>query len=225
MRPPGLGSDPCDAVNVAAFVVILLASLRVAAIAFKPSSLLHRSQYLWRSSETIILAVLLTIWAEGVALAPRIALLGREKHRLFALLGTESIIALLAQWSLLCARDSSMASVKWRQVAGFLLVPTMLLLVCPEWPTDGDTVLRHFGTVILGSFCLFVVVHRVPCLLAAVPGREFALETSTERAAIMLGFTLTCFGFESLHSGTHAPRVAFALVMMGCLLLLSAGRG
>ncbi len=170
------GDDPYDAVGSFGTIVGLLVALLSLVRAFRP----YRKQpptkaqcvYLVRSQEAVVLAVLLTLLADTVALARHPVLWAKavSGRELMVLLGGVAVIALGVQ-SLLRNSQREIAdtrSMPWSRAIFTALFATFVLAVYPEQLIQRTG--THLLTIVIGAFVLFAPMRVL--LTSLVPFKE-----------------------------------------------------
>jgi hypothetical protein len=240
------GDDPYDAVGsfgtIAGMLIALLSLVR----AFRP----YRKQpptkaqcvYLVRSQEAVVLAVLLTLLADTVALARHPSLWARavSGRELIVLLGCVAVIALGVE-SLVRNSQQQMAdtrSTPWGRAIFTALLATFVLAVYPEQLIQRTG--THLLTIVIGAFVLFapmrvlltslVPYKRDEGLTAAVPkGARILKPWHRWGIVVVVGLLIGAFAFlgEMSEDGGAMPLtrllfVASVFVGLGLAGLLIA---
>lgn len=158
----GVGTDPCDAVNLFAGISILFI---VIGSLWKISSRRHSSsplRYLYtvRSQQAVLFAIFITFTAEIIALARNLAMWTRivSPIRLFALLGALTAVTVATQLLILVTQRNriSLRSLRWTRAVLPVVVAIVVLTVCPEWPIYNSSTTAHILTVAVGGLVVFI---------------------------------------------------------------------
>jgi hypothetical protein len=167
------GDDPYDAVGSFAAIVAMLAALLSLVRAFRP----YRNQaptnaqcvYLMRSQETVVLAVLLTLLSDVIAMVrhPSLWATGTSGRLLIMLLVGVAVIALAVQLIIRHSRLQAMniRSSGWGGAVFTPLLATFVLAVYPERLIHYTA--AHLLTVVIGAFILFASMRVL--LISLVP--------------------------------------------------------
>lgn len=216
MRAIPLGTDPCDAVNIIGFAVVIVAAVWGIVRLIRPS---HDQEHnTWRTVEAVLLALFMTVAAELITLLRNLALLHPQQRIILSFLALEAFALLAAQAWLLSSRTVHAHRTRYLAITVTVLAPLLALVLSPEWPIDGDTLLRHLLTVLVGFLVLLLPVHSIPMLLT---NQRPGLRSTQERLMLGLGFALVLTGFWRLGHGAN-PRMAFLLNFAGCLAMTVA---
>jgi hypothetical protein len=167
------GDDPYDAVGSFGAIVGVLIALLSLARAFRP----YRKQapsnaqrrYLVRSQQAVVLAVLLTLLADTVAMArhPSLWVAAASRHELIGLLGGMWVVALGVQ-SLIRKSQERVAhtqSTLWVRAVLTTLLATCVLAVYPEQLIQSTG--THLLTVVIAAFVLFAPMRAL--IISLVP--------------------------------------------------------
>lgn len=219
LRPSALSTDPCDAVNIAGFATYLIAAVWAVVLLVRKRSSPARDINAWRTSQAVILAVFVTVAAQFIALLRNLPLLHPQQRSIFTLLSLEALAVVVAQACLLPARNLTIHRTRHLAITLSILGPLFVLTVSPEWAVDGNTLLRHLLTVLLGFCALLLPVHSVPLLLT---GEKPGLRSTFEWLAFALGLLLVLAGFWHLGHTPNTPRTAFLLNFAGLLAMTIA---
>jgi hypothetical protein len=236
------GDDPYHAVGSFGTIVGILIAFLSLVRAFRP----YRKQsptkaqfvYLVRSQEAVVLAVLLTLLADTVALARHPALWVRtvSGRELMALLGGVAALALGVQ---LLVRNpqrqiADTQSAPWGKAVFAVLLATSVLAVYPEqWIQRTGT---HLLTIVIGAFVLFapmrvLLTSLVPYkgdqgLTGAVPTDARVLNpTHRWGIVVVAGLLIGAFAFlgEMSEGGGAMPLIRLLFVASVFLGLGLAG--
>jgi hypothetical protein len=168
------GDDPYDAVGSFAMIVGILVALLSLGRAFRPyrsnSASIETQVYLVRAQTCVVLAVVITLVSDAVALArhPTMWATAPQRNELLALLGGMAL--LVTAVALLIRRSaeeivSPAAQAGWTRAAVFGLAGVLILAVYPERMIQGTA--THLLTVVAGALILFVPMRSL--LTALVP--------------------------------------------------------
>lgn len=169
------GDDPYDAIGSFAIIVGILVAILGLVRAFRPYRKEPPSKaqrvYLIRSQEAVVLAVLITVAADTVAMARHPSMLvGAASRELLALLSGITVVALGVHW---LVRNSishtTDADVKeWGKALLATILATSALALYPEQLIQHTA--THLLTVAIGDFLLFAPMRVL--LISLVPYRE-----------------------------------------------------
>ena len=177
------GDDPYDAVGSFGTIVGMLIALLSLVRAFRP----YRTQppnnaqrvYLVRSQQAVILAVLLTLLADTIAMArhPSLWASAVSSRKLIVLLGGVAVIALAVQLLVRnsLARVADTRSRPWGRAVFTALLVTFVLAVYPEQLIHRTG--THLLTVVIGAFVLFASMRVL--LTSLVPYKRHERLTGT----------------------------------------------
>jgi hypothetical protein len=159
-RGVGLGTDPCDAVNLFAFSAIALIAILSLLRMFVGSSSPLRYLYVIRAQQAVLFAIFMMFMAEIVALARSRAMWNWivSPIRLFALLGALAAVTVATQLVIFVTqRDKlSLSSLRWTHTALPVVVSIVVLTICPEWPIYSSSITAHILTVAVGALVVFI---------------------------------------------------------------------
>ena len=162
LRAGGIGSDPCDAVNLFAGISILFI---VIGSLFRMSSGRHSSsdlRYLYavRAQLAVLFAIFITFVAEIIALTRNLTMWTRivSPIRLFALLGALTAVTVATQLLILLTQRNriSLSSLRWPRTVLPVAVAIIVLTICPEWPIRNSSTTAHILTVVVGALVVFI---------------------------------------------------------------------
>lgn len=219
LRPLPISTDPCDAVNAAGFAVIFISAIWALVVYVRNTRSKQQEAVPWRTAESVILAVFMTVAAETIALLRNRSFLHPEQKGIFYLLALETLAIIVAQASIISARSAIHHRPRYLAVALSVAGPLFLLAVTPEWPIYGNTLVRHLLTVLTGFCALLLPVHSIPLLLT---GEKPGLPTNAEKLTFALGLFLVLAGFWQLGHASATSRIAFLIILAGCLALTIA---
>jgi hypothetical protein len=213
----GVGTDPCDAVNLFAGISILLI---VIGSLWRISSGRHSSsplRYLYavRCQQAVLFAIFITFTAEIIALARNLTMWTGivSPIRVFALLGALTAATVATQLLILVTQRKriSLSSSRWTRAVLSVVVAILALAVCPEWPIYNSSKTAHLLTVALGALVVFIPMRLfVP---EVVLNRSDAHRETTgfgparEWASLVCGVGVVLFVFW-LHGPIVVERIA-----------------
>lgn len=166
------GDDPYDAVGSFAVIIGVLIAMLSFFRAFRPyreaPSKVQRV-YLIRSQEAIVLAVLVTLGSDVVAMARHASLWigAASRNKLIALMGVLLIITAAVHFLIRTAQEKAggLGTTRWAVPAGVTTMAMLVLAVYPEHLIDRtDT---HLFTVVVGAIVLFVPMRLL--VVALIP--------------------------------------------------------
>lgn len=165
------GEDPYDAVGSFGSVMGILVALVSLVRAFRPygEHAPSRAQcvYLVRSQEAVVLAVLITVAADTVAMVRhcRMWIGAASRHELIVMLGGLTLVA-LAVHLLIRASQGKLPSTRsrpWKRASIAVALAILLLAVYPEQLIARTS--THLLTVIVGAFVLFAPMRSLLTVL------------------------------------------------------------
>ncbi len=230
------GEDPYDAVGSFAFIVVPLIALLSLVRAFWPyrNGEPTRAQlvYLVRSQTAIVLAALVTLASDAVAMAryPSMWSAAASRNELIVLLIGMAVLAAAVLGLILGSREGLPArgSHRWKWAA-LVLLPALLVLVSYPERWIRNTAF-HLVTVVVGAVVLFAPMR--PLLLALVPYDEQLSKAPTRSSArriwglvLLLGIMVGVFAFagEMSAGGSRMPLGRLLYVASVFIGLGSAG--
>lgn len=195
-----LRQDPCDAVAIFAFTIIILIPLVSLVRAFGPyrkgpasaAQCLHAI----RSQQAVVLAVFITLAADTIALArhPSMWISTGSHNELLAWLGIFAAVAFAGQLLTLAALRTlpPVGPTRWKQATLAPALAILLLIFCPEWPSDNSSTTTHILTVVLGALVVFVPMRFllpvfVPHESDEVHSGTALFSTTSEWCALLVG--------------------------------------
>lgn len=217
------GDDPYDAVGSFGVIVGMLVAFIALGRAFWP----YRSApgvaqrvYLLRSEIAVVLAVYITLGADGIALVRHPA---PVKTELLLLLGGLAAAATAALVLLLPSREAS-APARWTAAIITAIVFVAVLWFYPERLIQAT--LTHLLTVVIGAVLLFAPMR--PMLAALVPyepPKDDRPRRSRWGGVLLVGAIVGAFAFigEMSEGGAHAPLRQLVLVASVFVVLSIAG--
>jgi len=207
-RMTPLQQNPCDAVGVFAFTIVILVPLISMVRVFRPyrKGLASAAQRLHviRSHQAVVLAVLITLVADSVALArhPLMWISARSHNKLLTWLGIFAAVAFAGQLLTLTAQRTlpRVGPTRWKLAALAPALAILLLVFCPEWPSDNSSTTVHILTVVLGALVVFAPMRfLLPVLVPrkSDEGRRGAAPfgAGSEWGALLVGVLMGAFGF------------------------------
>jgi hypothetical protein len=208
VRPFGL--DPCDAVNVFAFITIMMVAVVSLFRAFGPHSQGPSSAvqhiYVIRSQQAFVLAVFTTLAANVVDLArhpsPWIGSVWRTQ--LLAWLSVYAAVGVTMQFLVHASQGSAAQtrSMRCLRVASVAAGATLVLFVCPEWNIDYSSETAHTLTVALGALVLLIPMRLLLPVLVPYDAKEVSsgrvfFSAPREWSALVLGMVIFACAFCS----------------------------
>lgn len=203
-----LGQDPCDAVGVFAFTIVILIPLVSLVRAFGPyrkgPTSAAQCLHVIRSQQAVVLAVFITLAADTVALArhPSMWISAGSRNKLLAWLGIFAAVVLAGQLLTLAARRTlpRVGPTRWKQAALALVLAILLLVFCPEWPSDNSSTTAHILTVVLGALVVFVPMRFLLPVLVPYESDEVhsgaaLFSTASEWCSLLVGVLMGALGF------------------------------
>src|SRR5215472_3517665 len=228
LEVPPLRADPCDAVGAFAFTVVILIPLISLVRAFGPhrkdAVLTAQCLHLIRSQQALVLAVLVTLAADAIALArhPSMWIGAQSYDKLLVWLGIFSAVALGGQLLTRAAQRTlpRVGPTPWKHAALAPALAILLLVFCPEW--DGLSTTGHVITVVLGALVAlapirFLLPVLVPPELDEERRATALFRTGSEWGALLVGVLMFAFGFWA-----YAHKWAGVLRYMRPVLALAA---
>ena len=231
------GDDPYDAVGSFACITGVLVAVVCLVRAFRPyrGGIPSSAQrlYLVRSQEAVVLAVLITIAADAVAMVrhPSLWIDKAPRVELVALLTGLAVVAGFVGWMVRRSHDRS--GQKWQSRS--MVIPALVPLVLAFYPERLITNLPgHLATVVVGDILLFaamraLLVMLIPFPPSAMPTAEL-LPPKPSRArrrwvaVVCLGILVGLFAFAGEASeGTPFPLVRTLIVACVFIGLCLAG--
>ena len=208
-RPFGL--DPCDAVNVFAFITIMMLAVVSLFRAFRPHSQGTTSGavqhvYVIRSQQAFVLAVFTTLAANVVDLArhPSVWIGSAWRTQLLAWLSVYAAVGVTMQLLVHAAQGSAAQtrSMRWLRVASVAAGATLVLFVCPEWNIDYSSETAHILTVALGALVLLIPMRLLLPVLVPDGTKEghsgrVLFSIPREWSALITGVVMCAFAFWS----------------------------
>ena len=171
--------DPCDAVWAFAFFTIALIVVVSVVRAFRPyrngSASTAQGIFIIRSQQAFALAVFITLVADVIALArhPSMWISAASRNKLLVWLGVFAAVS---------------------------LATILLLVLCPEWPSDNSSQTAHTFPVVLGALVVFVPIRfLLPVLVPFESDEEHwgrkLVGTVSEWSVLLGGVLMFAFGF------------------------------
>lgn len=178
------GDDPYDAVGSFAMIVATMLALLSLIRAFRPyrlNSSVESQIYLIRTQTCFVLAVIITLVSDGVALArhPFMWVTAPERNELLAMLGG---MAMMVTSMVVLIRRSAKELVppgttpSWIRAAAVCLCGVIALAVYPDQLIEG--IATHLLTVVAGVLILFATTRSL--LTALVPYEATAQRVAAE---------------------------------------------
>jgi hypothetical protein len=181
-RVGALGTDPCDAVNLFAFVTIALIAIVSLLRMFSGSSSPLRYLYVIRAQQAVLFAIFMMFTAEIIALARNREMWTRiaSPTRIFALHGALAAVTVATLVLILVTQRNriSLSSLRLARTILPVVLAIVVLTVCPEWPTYNSSRTAHILTVAVGALVVFIPLRLF--LLELMPnGSDVYGETTT----------------------------------------------
>jgi len=235
------GTDPYDAIGSFAAIVGMMIALLSLVRAFRPYREKPPSDaqqlYLIRSQEAVVLAVLITVAADMVAMGrhPSVWVSSASRSELIVLLTSITIVALGGHWLVRNPKvQGTETGIKQRSKAVLAAVlATLALAFYPEHLIQ--RISTHLLTVIIGAFLLFAVM-RVLLTFFVPYCRNEGLAAAQQcgrpltgwyrwSIVVALGALIGAFIFvgEMSEGGTQLPRIRVLLVASVYVGLAVAG--
>jgi hypothetical protein len=202
-RVYGVGTDPCDAVNLFAFCTITLIAIVSLLRMFSGSSSPLRYLYVIRAQQAVLFAFFMTYMAEIIALARSRAMWNWivSPTRLFALLGALIAVTVATQLVIFVTQRNklSLSSLRWTRTALPVAVSILVLILCPEWPIYSSSITAHILTVAVGALVVLIPLRLfLPELVlhgSDVYGETTTFGTRREWTLLLVGVAVQLFDF------------------------------
>ena len=213
------GDDPYDAVGSFACITGVLVAVVSLVRAFRPyrggTPTSAQRLYLVRSQEAVVLAVLITIAADAIAMVrhPSLWIVKAARVQLVALVIGMAVVAGFVEWIVRRSHDSTRQ--KWQSRS--IIIPALVLLVLAFYPENLIANLPgHLATVIVGDIVLFATMRTLLVMLIPLPpSAMLAAQLSPPKrsparrpwlAVVCLGVLVGLFAFAGEASeGTPLP--------------------
>jgi hypothetical protein len=209
VRPFGL--DPCDSVNVFAFITIVMVAVVSLFRAFRPHSQGTTSGavqhvYVIRSQQAFVLAVCTTLTANVVDLArhPSVWVGSVWRTQMLAWLSVYAAVGITMQLLVQAAQRSASQTRRtgWPRVAFVAAGATLVLFVCPEWDIDYSSETAHILTVALGALVLLIPMRvllpvLVPYDTKGGQSDRVFFSTPREWSPLVIGIVMSALAFWS----------------------------
>ena len=193
---------------------------------------LHNRFTPYGCSRRLPFAGFMTLVADVIALArhPSMWISAASRNRLVAWLGILAAVVLATQLLILAAQRTlpQDASTRWKRVALALAAPILLLVLCPEYPSDNSSQTAHILTVALGALVVFVPIRiLLPVLVPFEPNQEYKgrklFGTASEWSAFLVGILMFAFGFwADTHRWTGTLRYMHPFITIAPFLVAYA---
>jgi hypothetical protein len=213
-------TDPCDGVNVFAFVSIACVVFGWLRRSSRPPPLALRFLYALRSQQAALLAILIALLAEIIAMARQpAAWIGIiPAIWLLVLVGALAVATVATQLLMVISQRNriSLRSMRWTRTTLPVVCALVALAVCPEWPTYSSSRAAHILTVAVGAFVVLVPLRLLlPALVLNGPdahGEKRAFRT-IEWGFLTTGIAVALYGFFAgdLPGGVHIPIFVFEI--------------
>ena len=155
-RVGGLGTDPCDAVNLFAFVTIALIAIVSLLRMFSGFIVAVAISLRHPSTAGILFAIFMMFMAEIIALARNPEMWTRivSPARIFALHGALAAVTVATLLLILVTQRNriSLSSLRWTRTILPVVIAIVVLTVCPEWPTYSSSRTAHILPLLLGRW-------------------------------------------------------------------------
>lgn len=237
LRIAALQQDPCDAVRVFTSISIVLIAFAFVVRGFRQKgtadTLMLRKIYVMRSQQTIIIAIVLVLIAEIIALArhPAMWVGTTSSSEIIEWLGILTVGGIAAQLLAIERQRSQTHTepIRFTRVGFIILAAVVALAICPEWPLAYNSATAHILTVALGGFVVLLSMRFLAMELVrfdlAIESREKSFFPSPlEWVLFVAGALLFTFGLlldpmkhDSAARSLHLE--AFALGITGTFLL------
>jgi hypothetical protein len=202
-RVGGLGTDPCDAVVLFAFVTIALIAIVSLLRMFSGSSSPLRYLYVIRAQQAVLFAIFMMFVAEIIALARSSEMWTRivSPTRIFALHGALAAVTLAILLLILVTQRHriSLSSLRWTRTILPVVIAILVLMVCPEWPTYSSSRTAHILTVAVGALVIFIPLRLfLPALVlqgSNAHGETTTFGTGREWTLLLSGVALQLCDF------------------------------
>lgn len=221
------GDDPYDAVGsfgvIVAMIVAVIALVRALRPYRKEPPSRARRVYLIRSELAVVLAVLITLGADIIALArhPAMWVGAASRNELLMLLGGLAIAAIATLVSILHSREDATGGDPKPAIV-VTIAAALVLIVYPERLIQAP--LTHLLTVVIGAVILFAPMR--PILTALVPYDPTGTRPRNRwLIALIVGIGVGAFAFigEMGEGGGHVPLRQFVVVATVFVGLAIAG--
>ncbi len=227
------GEDPYDAVGSFASIIGVLVAVISLVRAFRPYREYPSSAqrvYLVRSQEAVVLAVLITLAADAIAMArhPTMWLGTASRGRLLALLGGLAIVTAFVQWAVSTSRRElkETRSAPCRKTVLVPLLAIFVLSIYPERLING--IITHLLTITVGDLILFAPMWAL--LTALVPYKDerraekpihSVFSSALRRWGIvtMVGFLVGALAFFGEMSEGTCGMPVFRLAFVACVFV------
>jgi hypothetical protein len=110
-----------------------------------------------------------------------------------------------------------------------LVTVILLLVLCPEWPSEKSSQTAHILTVALGALVVFLPIRFLLSVLVPLEPneqhghRELSRNTASEWTALLVGVLMFAFGFwADMHRWGGVLRYTRPIVAMAPLLVAYA---
>jgi hypothetical protein len=229
-RVGGLGTDPCDAVNLFAFVTIALIAIVSLLRMFSGSSSPLRYLYVIRAQQAVLFAIFMMFMAEIIALARNPEMWTRivSPTRIFALHGALAAVTVATLLLILVTQRNriSLSSLRWTRTILPVVIAIVVLTVCPEWPTYSSSRTAHILTVAVGALVVFIPLRLfLPGLVlngSDVYGETTTFGTRREWTLILVGVAVQLCDFwptvRKAIGPMHLPGFLIAYAVLGAPL-------
>lgn len=172
-------------------------------------------------------------WSGNLRLSLCLVHFTTNAAKTLAWLGVFAAVAITTQLLILAAQRTlpQDASTRWKWAALALAAAILLLVFCPEWPSDNNSQTAHILTVVLGALVVFLPMRfLLPVLVPFKPNEEHGGGTlfqsaASEWSALLVGVLMFAFLFwADIHKWGGAlhymrPMVAIAPLLVAYALL------
>jgi len=188
--------------------------MKGASLLFSAGSSGHKVRAMRQVSRCIVLAMLLALLAELVAVIRHASLIAADAKRIMLLCACEAAVEVLAiYW--LRPRPVQGEGTESRKYGAFWFAATIVVLAfCPEWKVDIATATWHLVTVAAGFLLFFGTLRAV-----LLPGSE---EKGFKRLEVLFG-TLGAAAMACAIYAPHTSRPMLLVALAGGVLVSYAG--
>ena len=214
-----VGTDPCDGVNLFAFFTIVFIAIGSTPRLFNShySSSPLRYLYVVRSQLAVLFAIFITFAAEIVALMrdPTAWIRTVLPSRLVALVCALAVVTVAAMLLIMFTQRNriSLSALRWTRTILPVVVATVGLAVCPEWPTFSPSRTAHILTVALGALVVFIpmrlLLPEIVLNETNVHRERTTFGAARERTLLLVGVAVLLFSFFE-----HVPILARDIVQL-----------
>jgi hypothetical protein len=224
------GDDPYDAIGSFAMIVCTMLALLSLGRAFWPhpsgDPAIRKQIYLVRTQMCAVLAIIITLVSDAVALArhPVMWTAAPERFKLLALLGGMAVFVTVIGLRIHCTKDlvPTRATGRWAEAVIVSLIGFLVLAAFPERLIEGTA--THLLTIIVADLILFSAMRSWVTALVPYQRNEAPQKAAEEKSGLgsvrrwgvvsLVGILLGVFVFAGeMSEGTgHAPLAQTAFV-------------